>query len=177
MDLVEDILDLSRLEREREHVVLAPVDLNALAQQVIEANRVRAEIAGLSLTFEPENDLPLVQGNREMLARVVANLLTNAINYTPKGMIRVSTRQENGQVCILVEDTGIGIDAEDLPHVFGRFYRGGRAARTETLGTGLGLSIVQEILMLHRGVVHVDTRADHGSRFLVCLPSMTVAAQ
>jgi two-component system sensor histidine kinase BaeS len=173
MDLVEDILDLSRLEREREHAVLAPVDLNAVARQVVEANRVRAEAAGLSMTFEPGPDLPLVRGNHEMLARVVANLLTNAINYTPKGMVRVITRQENGQVCLLVEDTGIGIDAEDLPHVFERFYRGRRASQLEAPGTGLGLSIVHEIAAMHGGLFNVESSVGQGSTFIVCLPDAT----
>jgi two-component system sensor histidine kinase BaeS len=170
MELVEGILDLSRLERDREHTVFASVDLNAVAQQVVEANRVRAEAAGLSLTFEPEKDLPVVHGNREMLARVVANLVTNAVNYTPKGAVRVSTNQNNGRVYLQVKDTGIGIDAEDLPHVFERFYRGRHAARIEVPGTGLGLCIVQEIISLHRGEVRVQSQISEGTTFTVDLP-------
>jgi two-component system phosphate regulon sensor histidine kinase PhoR len=173
-DLVEDILDLSRLEREREHAEFSPVDLNAVAQRVVEANRVRAEAAGLSLAFAPGVDLPLVRGDRDMLARAVANLLTNAINYTPKGMIRVSIYQDNGHVCLQVEDTGIGIDTDDLPHVFERFYRGRRAARVEASGTGLGLSIVEEIVAMHDGEAHVRSHADEGSAFVMCLPCAAV---
>ena len=169
-DLIEDILDLSRLERETETAVFAPVDLNAVVDQVIIAHRPRAETAGLTLTFEPDTNLPPVNGERSQLSRVVANLVANAVNYTPSGQVRVSTRLEEKKACVEVQDTGIGIQPEDLPHLFERFYRGQRASQSNIPGSGLGLGIVKEIVELHAGTVEVESRAGEGSTFRVWLP-------
>ncbi len=169
VDLVEDILDLSRLEREREQVEFLSIDLNAVAEQVVIANQPRAEAAGLALVFEPSAELPPVWGDRDQLARVIANLTTNAINYTRKGRVRVSTYQIERRACLRVEDTGIGIDPEDLPHVFERFYRGRRVNRAGIPGTGLGLGIVKEIIDLHGGTIDVESRLGEGSTFTMCL--------
>ena len=172
VDLIEDILDLSRLEQEKERADFAPVDLNAVAKQIIDANRTRAEAAGLTLIFEPGAKLPPVPGKRDQLARVIANLTTNAINYTPAGQIKVSTHYaaEGDRLCLQVQDTGIGIAPEDIPHLFDRFYRSRRAGQLAIPGTGLGLAIVKEIVDLHGGTVEVESRNGEGSTFKVWLP-------
>jgi len=100
----------------------------------------------------------------------VTNLVINALNYTPEGEVRVSTCQTAEEACLQVEDTGIGIDPEDLPNIFDRFYRGRRSQRSETPGTGLGLAIVKEILDLHDGHIEVDSRVKQGTTFKVWLP-------
>jgi len=171
IDLIEDILDLSRLERERETARFERIDLNAVVEQVITANRPRAEATGLELIFEPDVNLPPIRGVRDQLARLIANLTTNAINYTSEGHVRVSTFSEDGHVCLRVEDTGIGIDPDDLPHVLDRFYRGRRARQSDVPGTGLGLGIVKEIAALHEGDVQVESRVGEGSTFTVLLPA------
>ncbi len=166
--LVEDILNLSRLEIGGSKTPFEPVDLNALARQVVEAHRPAAEAAGLRLTFTPNPGLQPVRGAPNQLAQVITNLVANAINYTPAGTVSVSADLRHGQVCVEVSDTGSGIDPDDLPHLFERFYRG-RGARS-VRGTGLGLSIVKEIVDLHGGAITVHSEVGVGTTFTVTLP-------
>ena len=170
VQLVEDILNLSRLELGAGKAQFAPVDLNALVEQVVNAHRPSADSAGLRLTFVPGPDLRPIRGERNQLAQVVTNLVANAINYTPVGEVRVSTYWWDEQVCLEVYDTGIGIDPEDVPHLFERFYRGKHADRADIPGSGLGLAIVKEIVDLHTGRIEVESRAGEGSTFRVRLP-------
>jgi hypothetical protein len=169
--LIEDILDLSRLERDKAEAQFAPVDLNALAEQVVSAQQPRAAAAGLRLAFEPEARLPPALGAANQLQQVITNLVANAVNYTRTGWVRVRTRLDGAQVCLEVQDTGLGIDPEDLPNLFERFYRGKQAAQSGIPGTGLGLGIVKEIVDLHRGTIDVQSRVGQGSTFRVWLPA------
>jgi signal transduction histidine kinase len=101
---------------------------------------------------------------------VVTNLVINALNYTPAGEVRVSTCQAAAEACLQVADTGIGIDPDDVPNIFDRFYRGRGSQRSETPGTGLGLAIVKEIVDLHNGRIEVNSRVKQGTTFKVWLP-------
>ena len=170
--LVEDILRLSRLELGKEKVEFAPVDLNAVVGQVVTALQAGAETANLALTFQPAEDLPPVWAERNQLAQVVTNLVTNAIKYTPVGQVRIHSRLDAtlGQACLEVQDTGMGIAPEDLPHIFERFYRGQKVGGLTVPGTGLGLSIVKEIVDLHEGKIDVQSQLGKGSTFRVWLP-------
>ncbi len=178
--LTESILTLSQLKAGTVRVTFAPEDLNALVEQVVTAHQARAETAGLELIFDPGAALPPVRAARDQLTQVVDNLVTNAINYTPAGQVRVSTYldAERGQACLQVQDTGIGIELEDLPYLFERFYRGLRANQSGIPGTGLGLAIVREIVNLHGGEIKVESpstglrtgQVDEGSTFRVWLP-------
>lgn len=170
--LVKDTLDLSRLDHTRETLNLAPVDLNALVQSVTTAHAARAEAQNLGLTFIPYPNLPLIQGDNDKLIQAVTNLVANALNYTPNGHITVQTTYiaENNMVCCEVKDTGCGIHAEDLPHLFDRFYRGRRDNIAPVPGTGLGLSIVKEIIEAHGGEIKVTSEVGLGSTFTLCLP-------
>jgi PAS domain S-box-containing protein len=171
VQLVEDILDLSRLELGADKVQFAPVNLNVLARQVVDAHQPMAEAAGLALTFTPDPELASVWGEHNQLAQVITNLVTNAIRYTPAGQVQVSTRLREGQACLEVRDTGTGIYAEDIPHLFERFYRGQqRAGQPITPGTGLGLAIVKEIVDLHTGEITVSSQVGVGTTLTVCLP-------
>ena len=113
-----------------------------------------------------------MRAERNQLIQVVNNLVVNAINYTLAGEVRVSTYLdvERGQACLQVQDTGIGIEPEDLPHVFERFYRGLRACQSGIPGTGLGLAIAKGIVDLHGGEIEVESQVDEGSTFRVWLP-------
>jgi signal transduction histidine kinase/ActR/RegA family two-component response regulator len=172
VSLVEDIMDLSRLDLGKEKVEFAPVDLNAMVMQAIAAHQPRAEVAGLELISECSADLSTVWGERNQLAQVLTNLMTNAINYTPAGQVRVSTYLDADQrrVCLEVQDTGVGVEVEDMPHLFERFYRGQRVGSSNMPGTGLGLAIVKEIVDLHGGKIEVESQPDEGSTFRVWLP-------
>jgi PAS domain S-box-containing protein len=168
--LIEDILDLSQMEVGAAQALLEPLDLNALAAPVIIAQRPSAEAKGLALNFVPQADLPGVRGAASQLMRVMTNLVANAINYTRTGHITVTTRAENDRVLVHIQDTGPGIDPEDLPHLFDRFYRGRHAVQANVPGTGLGLAIVKEIVEAHHGHVVVESQQGIGSIFIVSLP-------
>ncbi len=170
--LIEDILDLSRLEAGAAQAVFESLDLNSLAAQVVAALRPSAEAKGLRFQFEPGENLPTIRGAANQLTQVITNLVSNAINYTRAGAIIVSMRAEQDRVLLQVQDTGIGIDEEDRPHLFERFYRGRRTAQSTTSGTGLGLTIVNEIIEAHGGQVEVESQPEQGSTFTVSLPIM-----
>ena len=169
--LVEDILDLSRLARSKaKRVRFSEIDLNFLSQQVISAHSPLADASGIVLQFEPDSELPLVQGDSNQMSRAIANLVTNAIRYTREGQVCIRTSRYNSQVCLEVCDTGLGIDQEDLPHIFERFYRGRNVRESKIHGTGLGLAIVKEIVDLHEGKINVESGSGRGSKFQIWLP-------
>ncbi|MEP7285304.1 MAG: PAS domain S-box protein [Chloroflexota bacterium] len=169
--LLESILDLSQLDPGRNHIVASAVDLNSVTEQVVFAHRQRAESNALTLAFEPTPDLPFVYGDPSHLEQVLTNLLTNAINYTPAGLILVSTDLNTAtkEICLIVRDTGFGIPPADLPHIFERFYRGENSSQSTIPGTGLGLGIAQEIVTLYGGRIEVESEIDRGSVFTVWL--------
>ncbi len=111
------------------------------------------------------------------LTRAITNLVSNAIKYTPRGAVQVKTFAQDERVCIAVTDTGLGIPADELPHLFDRFYRGKAVAQSSIPGTGLGLSIVKEIAEAHGGTVDVESSHGVGSVFRLWLPAMSEPAQ
>lgn len=169
--LVEDILDLSRLTMGKyRKPEFSAVDLNTIARQIVTAYIPMAEASGLNLDFDPCQDLPPVRGEVNQLARLITNLVSNALRYTHNGSVHVSTSVNDHQVCLWVQDTGMGIDPEDMPHLFERFYRGRRVRQSRIQGTGLGLAIVKEIVDLHEGSIEIKSAVDKGSTFCVRLP-------
>ena len=168
--LIDDILDMSRLERDTTGIGRSPVDLNAIAEHVSAMERGAAEAAGLTLTCDTTDHLPPVVARPDQLTRAITNLVSNAIKYTSTGAVRVQTRQDTQRVCVEVSDTGLGIPADELPHLFERFYRGRNVAQSSIPGTGLGLSIVKEIIESHGGTVEVASVIGQGSTFRAWLP-------
>jgi len=169
--LVEDILDLSRLTSSNARpVIFTPSDLNLLIEQVITAHLPLAEASGLVLQFTPAPDLPMVPVEQNQFARMITNLISNAIRYTPSGKIEISTGFIDGHVRIKAQDTGVGIEPDDLPHIFERFFRGSNVRQSEIHGTGLGLAIVKEIVDFHRGEIEVQSQRGVGSVFQIWLP-------
>jgi PAS domain S-box-containing protein len=166
--LIEDILNLSRLELGADKVRFGSVALNSLVTQVVAVHQTSADAKNLMLTFTPQPDLPAVRGEENQLAQVIANLVGNAVNYTLAGEIRVRTAATDYEVLLEVRDTGLGIAPDDLPHLFERFYRGSRTQQIR--GTGLGLAIVKEIVVLHDGRIEVESEAGVGTTFRVYLP-------
>lgn len=171
MKMIEDILDLSRLEVGKyKKSAFTKVDLNLVIDQVVAAHQPLAKESGLELDFFPAEGLPRITGDQNQIARVISNLLTNAIRYTPSGYVHVRTYPEDNGVWLEVEDTGIGIDPVDFPHIFERFYRGQKVSQSKIMGSGLGLAIVNEIVELHDGRVDFDSRSGEGSIFRVWFP-------
>ncbi|MCI0519636.1 MAG: ATP-binding protein, partial [Chloroflexi bacterium] len=171
MKLVEDILDLSRLASGKKATQdFGPVDLNLLVEQVVTAHRAQAEAQGLILFFEPGGDLPGLWGDSGQLVRLVNNLVSNAIHYTPQGGVYLNTCKKGGEVVLEVRDTGLGIEPEDRPHLFERFYRGQNVRQSKIHGTGLGLAIVKEIAKLHDCRIEMESDAGKGAVFFVRFP-------
>jgi len=173
--LIEDILSISRLDAGLPQEEFALVDLNTVVARVVTAHRAQADAVGVSLDFKSGQHLSWVRGERQRLTQVVTNLVANAIHYTPRGGrvdCRVVTDKKSNppQVGLMVSDTGMGIDPEDRPHLFERFYRGQRVSQSNIPGTGLGLAIVKEIVELHKGKIELQTELGVGTTFLVWLP-------
>jgi signal transduction histidine kinase len=171
MRMIEDILDLSRLEVGKlKRTTFTDLDLNLLTEQVVAAHCPLAEEGGLDLNFEQGEDLPFVYGDQNQIARVLTNLLSNAIRYTNDGSINVRTYASNSGVWVEVRDTGMGIDEADFPHLFERFYRGQKVSQSKIMGSGLGLAIVKEIVDLHEGKIDWESVSGQGSTFRVWFP-------
>ena len=177
--LVEDILNLSRLEIAQEQPKdLEPTDLNAVARQIVTLHQPQAEASGISLSFEPDGNLPLVNGDFNQLSQLITNLVANALNYTREGYVRVKTlRLEDGNTAALfIKDSGVGILAEDVPHLFERFYRGSHRQLADIPGTGLGLAIVKEIVEIHQGTITLTSEIDMGTQIRDPLACHTLGA-
>jgi PAS domain S-box-containing protein len=173
--LIEDLLDLSRLDRNVVPIQLAPVDLHHLLEQLVTDRAALAEQHGLTLTYTPAPDLPLVLADTSKLIQVASNLLTNALNYTPAGgsvSVAVDVREHEGKqlAAFTVRDTGPGISRQDMAHLFERFYRGASGRQASAPGTGLGLAISQEIARRLNGRITVASEVGQGAAFTVWLP-------
>jgi two-component system CheB/CheR fusion protein len=168
--LIRDLLMVSRLDRQMMVLQLAPLDVNTVIEPVIQAQKALTDERGQRLIFTPYTPLPGIMGDYEQIERVVVNLISNAMNYTPAGgQIDVQTHIEQSQVVISIKDTGIGIAPDDMPQIFDRFFRSDNANLTMH-GTGLGLAIVHDIVDLHHGSITVESNLNAGTTFYVRLP-------
>ncbi len=168
--IVESLLAISRLEAGEARVHPVCLDFAELARTTADQMRLLAEEKRISMTCDGTTPVE-VDADPSRLKQVVVNLLDNAIKYTPEGgRVRVSVRQRDGHAVFEVMDSGLGISADDLPHVFERFYRADKARSRQMGGTGLGLSIVRSICLAHGGQVTVSSTEGRGSLFRVELP-------
>jgi CheY-like chemotaxis protein/anti-sigma regulatory factor (Ser/Thr protein kinase) len=168
--LINDLLDISRIETGRVRFEPAPVKLGEIVSGVVEAMAARAQERGLTLTYEVDAGLPEVMGDRDRLFQVLTNLVGNAINYTPTGSVTVEATNVGMAVQVSVRDTGVGIDPADIGRIFDRFYRSDDPVVQEASGTGLGLPIVKMFVEMHGGRVWVDSEKGQGSTFTFILP-------
>jgi len=168
--LVEDMLELSKLESNEFKLKRERVDLQRVVPIVLALFRERAEKKGVRLSAEIASALPTVEGDSRALEHVLSNLVDNAVKYCPMGSkILVSAAEDEGRVRLVVADTGPGIAAEHLTRVFERFYRVDAGRSRELGGTGLGLSIVKHMVETMRGRVSVESAVGKGSTFTVSL--------
>lgn len=171
-NLVSDLLELSKLESHAELPRRVSVDLAAVIARTVDsfmpAAQKKRQAISQNLGF-----LPAVAGNPDYLERAVANLLENAIKYTPEGgKITITARSRDDSAIVEVTDNGIGIPLEDQPRIFERFYRVDRSRSREMGGTGLGLAIVKHIVQVHGGTVEVESVPGAGSTFRFKLPAL-----
>jgi two-component system, OmpR family, sensor kinase len=178
-DLVDSLLTLARADEGRFDIHRTAVEVEPLIREVYETALILGEDAGLSLSM-PSLENAIVMGDRTRLRQLLLNLVTNAIKYTPRGgRVDVSvTRRASDEIAVVVRDTGMGIAANDLPHVFDRFWRADRvrSRAAERGGFGLGLSISQWIVQAHGGSLVAQSRLGRGSVFTVMLPVLPESA-
>jgi len=169
-NVVNDLLELSRLESQSD-LPRRSIELPTIVQRAVDLLVPAAQKKRQNLSVEVDAYLPRVSGNADYLERAVANLVDNAIKYTPdSGAIQVSVHSDNGHVVVEVTDTGIGIPEDDLPRIFERFYRVDRSRSREMGGTGLGLSIVKHVAQTHGGAIDVASTPGKGTVFKLRLP-------
>jgi len=167
--LINDLLDMSRIESDRLEMKSGPVDLGAVLAEVGATFRHEAYTKGLVLREEvPE--LPLIRGDKSRLIQVFCNLVSNAIKYTPKGEIGIRAAPVGDGVEVMVYDSGIGLTPEEQALLFTKFFRGSNPVVTESRGTGLGLVIAKAILQAHNASIDVESRPGEGTQFRVVLP-------
>jgi signal transduction histidine kinase len=179
IELVNDLLDASRLEAGSLNLELSDVRLSDVCQELRDTMTPLASEKGLTLAADVPDDLPPVRADRPKLRRVLVNLLSNAIKFTPRGGRVTLTAERAGEDClrIAVTDTGVGIPADDIERLFDKYEQArSRATRSEK-GTGLGLYITRQLVELHGGEIHVTSEVGRGSTFSVTLPVAGDAAR
>jgi signal transduction histidine kinase/CheY-like chemotaxis protein/HPt (histidine-containing phosphotransfer) domain-containing protein len=175
LDLLNDILDLSKIEAGRMILEKVPFDMRAVAEDCSRAQSAKAKQKGVELRFECEGDPAHVNGDPLRLRQIVSNLLSNAIKFTEKGWVQVrqsASKAADGTVHMVLEvaDTGSGIPADKLPLIFEKFTQADSSISRKYGGTGLGLAITKRLVELQGGSIRVESRAGQGSTFTVEIP-------
>ncbi len=169
-EMVDDVLDLSRMDAGYYQVDCQPLPVSSLLQQARLAFRTQAAQRNISITVEPSENLPLVSADSLRMGQVLSNLIENALKFTPEGgQIVLSAKQVNVQVQITVRDTGVGIEPGEHEKIFDRFYRIKRGEQVEDKGSGLGLAICREIVRLHGGRIWAESELGKGTAFHLTL--------
>jgi two-component system sensor histidine kinase/response regulator len=169
--MINDLLDLSRIEAGAVQLQLSSVSIPEIINDVVEGFQTSALEKALTVKASCAENLPLIQGDRDKLYQVLNNLIQNAVKFTPKGgtILAEAKPAERGWLQICISDTGCGIPPSELGKVFEKFYRGESVA-TESRGAGLGLAITKNLIELHHGRIWAESRLGEGSRFFFTLP-------
>ncbi|MGG4440482.1 ATP-binding protein [Brevibacillus fortis] len=167
--LINDFLDLQRMESGRQTYEVENVAIDRVIRDIFGLYRVQSPLHRFELDLQTEQTT--VYGDQTKLRQVFVNLISNAVKYSPHGgLVRVRCQQDGNRLLVVVQDEGLGIPAEAIPHLFTKFYRVDNSDRREIGGTGLGLAIVREIVHMHQGEVTVTSESGKGSTFTVTLP-------
>jgi PAS domain S-box-containing protein len=174
--IVEDILDVSRIISGKIRLSIQPVDLPAVVANAVETLGPAAEAKGIRVQTILDPRASPISGDPDRLQQIIWNLVSNAVKFTPKkGVVQVRLERVNSHVEIVVSDTGIGVSADFLPHMFERFRQEDSGSTREHGGIGLGLAIVRHLVELHGGTIHAASGGrDQGTTFRVRLPVMIV---
>jgi len=171
--LVESLLELARGDTGRD-VEMEELDLSVLLGDVCASLALLADSRGLAMTWQIQEGLTVI-GDADSLVRLFVNVIDNAIKYTDRGAITVAARRSQGKIAATVSDTGPGVPAVQLPHLFDRFFRGDTSRSTE--GSGLGLSIAQQIAHAHGGAIVVTSEEGRGTTCTITLPEAATSAR
>jgi len=171
IELINESLDIAKIEAGYRQLELLPLQMGEVLREVVELLRVKAEDQKVTLNLSIPPDLPPVRADRRSMEEVFINLVSNAINYSPDGgAVAISGFSHGEYVEVRVADTGIGIEPEEIPKIFDKFYRVKHPRTRQIIGTGLGLALVKGIVDAHRGTVEVESQLGVGSTFRVFLP-------
>ena len=166
--LIQDLLDLSKIEQQGFKLALQDVDLTLLLNEVITMLSGKAQEKKMNIDFYPNQEQVLIKGDVNRLKQVFINLIANAITYTPpEGEVKVILLEHGKNVRIHVKDSGVGIEKDEIPRIFERFYRVDRARSRNSGGTGLGLAIVKHLVEAHHGTISVRSNVGEGSEFII----------
>ena len=169
--LAQNLLELSKLDSGLVLLDLRPDDLRAAVESAVEQSTTAARKRGIALSLHLPSSPVRIRHDPQRIGQVVANLVSNAVKFTAQGgsvSVDVAPTADGARVDVV--DTGVGIEAAELPHIFERFYRGSRANEARGSGSGLGLAIARSIVEMHGGGIEVESRVGAGSRFSVSLP-------
>ena len=167
LKLVNSLLDFSRIEANKAKAVYEPVNLPQITGSLVSMFDSAVEKAGLKLIIDMPSLEEPVYIDKEMYEKIIFNLLSNAFKFTLHGAISVSLKKRDKYVELYVQDTGIGIKSENLPHIFERFYKVEDTQGRSYEGTGIGLALVQELVKLHHGSIQVSSQVNEGTTFIV----------
>ncbi|MHB1324661.1 MAG: sensor histidine kinase [Thermoleophilia bacterium] len=167
VDLTSDLLFLSRSDQPSLTAIKKTVNISSVCSKQLELLQAYAEQKGVHLSHTVQPNL-FIFGDEGQIKRLVLNLLKNAVDYNKKdGESKLSLSKSGNEIILEVSDTGIGINQEDLKHVFKRFYKSDSARERSNSGTGLGLSIAKEIATFHQGKVHIESKVGEGTKVVV----------
>ncbi|MBW2064068.1 MAG: response regulator [Deltaproteobacteria bacterium] len=170
LELINNLLDISKIEAGKGVQRKVPLDLEPIVREALSLMEAKAEERGIELVSS-FHDLKPLHADADSLRELVDNLVTNAINYSPEGgRVTVSARGLGEYLELMVEDTGIGIQEEEIPKIFDKFYRVKHPKTRRVMGTGLGLAIVKGIVEAHQGTISVESTPGKGTTFRILLP-------
>jgi signal transduction histidine kinase len=171
LTLINDVLDLAKIEAGRMHLELEAVPIGPLLEEVRTRNAGLLLKKPIHMSVEVEQGLPHLMADRLRLEQILNNLVSNAVKFTEEGHLWLRAFRDGDEICLQVEDTGVGIDEEGLSTIFDKFRQADGSFTRRAKGTGLGLAITRHLVDMHEGRIHVRSIPDHGSTFTVCLPT------
>ena len=171
LELVNDLLDVAKMEAGQRHLEQTPLHLEEVLAEVVELLKARAEHQKISLVLSMPPDLPAICADRRGMEEIFTNLVSNAINYSPDGgEVKISAQPRGQYLEVRVSDHGVGIAPEDIEKIFTKFYRAKDPKTRHIVGTGLGLAIVQAMVEAHHGNIEVESQVGAGTTFKILLP-------
>jgi PAS domain S-box-containing protein len=168
--LINNVLDFQKMTSGKIGFDIRENDINEIVLEVNKAMSLLAKEKGLDLAVDVDDSIPKIWLDKDKIIQVLTNLVSNAIKYTEKGNITISTKQEDNTVHVIVRDTGMGIKAEDMQKLFQAFKQLDKTGDKKKGGTGLGLAISKEIILAHKGKIWAESEAGKGSSFHFILP-------
>lgn len=170
--LVNDLLDVARIDQGRLSLEKEPVDLKEIIDEAIKGNEFLAKVSGVKIEYCAEENLPMVLGDKRKFGVVFDNLISNAIKYiVDGGVVMISVKKDGDGVVVAVKDDGVGIPEKEHDKIFVKFYRAENTSKNQTEGTGLGLFITKNIVEQSGGTIWFESKEEEGTTFWVSLPN------